>query len=289
MMHSFQFYRLSGWLFVVLISLSVGIYVAWIEQHPNSQLRRWWSHYLGLLTQQFKGLRRSGLVNRVAYLQLGIAVGALFCALLFYDAFWLLLVPLVMMVPWLVLRSLQKQRIDAIESQLERWVLTLSNNLRAAPSIGDALANTVAFTALPLRDELEQVVQELRVGANVDEALENFRQRVPSAALASVVTALSIGRQTGGDLSAVLEQSAATLREMFRLEGVVQTKTADGRNQAYLLAVMPFLLLGIIHAFDSTWFAPLLNQTMGYVVIFVAVAAWLIALFWAKKIMTVDL
>ena len=39
----------------------------------------------------------------------------------------------------------------------------------------------------------------------------------------------------------------AALREIARLEGVVRTKTAEGKAQAMVVAVMPFPLIGLLN------------------------------------------
>jgi len=114
-------------------------------------------------------------------------------------------------------------------------------------------------------------------------------RRLQSSLATAATTAILIGRQTGGDLSAILERTAGNLREMRRLEGVVRAKTAEGRNQAYVLAAMPFVLLGIIHSFDPTWFEPLAESTLGVLVVIVALATWLFGIIWARKIMSVDI
>jgi tight adherence protein B len=97
-----------------------------------------------------------------------------------------------------------------------------------------------------------------------------------------------VGRQTGGDLPAILEQSALTLREMSRLEGVVRTKTAEGKAQAYVLGGIPFVLVGAIHLVDENWLPPLFETGLGLAILSVALTLWVAAIFLARRILTVD-
>ena len=112
-----------------------------------------------------------------------------------------------------------------------------------------------------------------------------IKSRIISSSLATVL----VGRQTGGDLPSILEQSASTLREMARLEGVVRTKTAEGKMQATVLAVIPFVLLFALHQVDNNWLRPLFQTTIGYVVLMAATILWASAILVARRILTVDI
>ena len=79
------------------------------------------------------------------------------------------------------------------------------------------------------------------------------------------------------------------LREMARLEGVVRTKTAEGKTQAYVLGVIPFVLIGAIHMVDEHWLDPLGSSTLGFAIISVAAVLWITAILLARKILAVDI
>lgn len=269
--------------------LAVSVPVYWISSDARSEPRLWWTQYVDRLNLLFKSMHKQRDAERVGQLQLGASIGIALYAL-YTEAFYLgLLVLAIIFVPWVVLWQLHHRRIEAIDDQFEGWLLSLANGLKAAPSIGDAIEASVNMIQPPLREELEVCVKEMRLGTPVDQAITNLTRRLQSSLATAATTAILIGRQTGGDLSAILERTAGTLREMRRLEGVVRAKTAEGRNQAYVLAAMPFVLLGIIHSFDPTWFEPLAESTLGILVVAVALVTWLFGIIWARKIMSVDI
>ena len=110
-----------------------------------------------------------------------------------------------------------------------------------------------------------------------------------SRAFSGALTTVLIGRQTGGDLSRILETSAATLREMARLEGVVRTKTAEGKAQAWVLGVIPPLLVALLNWMDPLWLQPLSSGIIGYIIVAIAVVFWVAAIFAARRILAVDI
>jgi tight adherence protein B len=90
-------------------------------------------------------------------------------------------------------------------------------------------------------------------------------------------------------VSTVLERAAGTLREMARLEGVLRTKTAEGKAQTFVLALTPFPLVGLLHSLNPGFLAPLLVSTRGHLLLALALLCWISSLLLARRILRVDL
>ncbi len=58
-----------------------------------------------------------------------------------------------------------------------------------------------------------------------------------------MVSAIDINRDTGGNLSEILDRVSATIRERGRIARQVRTLTAEGRLSARILIALPFLML----------------------------------------------
>lgn len=200
----------------------------------------------------------------------------------------LLLTPILWVGPKLRLDMLATRRVARIDDQVETWLNALANALKASPSLGEAIGSTVSLVPPPLSQELELLVKEHELGTPLDEALDNLARRVDTRALSGTVTALKIARRSGGNLVEMLETAAASLREFARLEGVVRTKTAEGKAQAVVIGLVPFPLVLGIRAIDPVFFDPLLNSVLGQAIIAGAVLLWLAAILLARRILAVD-
>lgn len=274
---------------IVLIAAGGAAALVLLALIPDSPARRQLERYQAALDREieFLLLRTSG--ERIAHVQIGIAAAVLVAAFLVQDVMFLVLVPLVLFTPLAVLRSRREKRIIALEQQIDGWLVILSNALKAAPSLGEALATSGNLSRAPISEEIDLVLKEVRLGSPIDRALLHMTARVNSRPLWGAVATLLVARQTGGDVSRILEESAEALREMARLEGVVRSKTADGRNQAYVLAGMPFVLLAAIHMIDPGWLEPLGESFLGFLVVGGASALWVLGFLSARKILAVDL
>ncbi len=223
------------------------------------------------------------IVGQVAAFALFVAAGALVEPLLYLGA---LLAPF---APAFYLKQSRLQHVEKLEAQVDSLILGLANALKTVPSPAAALGSLVPILPQPTRQEMERVLKEMRVGSTLEQAILNLSSRLRSPNMDSALSALLIGLQVGGNLPVVLESTAATIREINRLEGVVKTKTSEGRAQLWVLAVFPFAICFAFSQVQEGYFDPLQHTFMGYLVTAVAVMFWVASLVAASRILKVDI
>ena len=201
----------------------------------------------------------------------------------------LMLIPACLFGPKMVLEHKRRRRVVAIEQKLDGFVVALANALRAAPSAGRALAMIQPVTAPPLDQEIELVLREMRVGSTLEQALGNLSARVRSFQLDAAMSGLLIGRQTGGNVPEILDSAAHTLREIARLQGVLRSKTAEGRAQANVLAVFPVIMIFAFDLASPGYFRPLTESFAGIMVMLIAIVMWVVSVVMTRRIMAVEL
>jgi tight adherence protein B len=281
---------LMGWMSVFLLVIGVALTLYITLTNPESAIAKLYHSYVKYLDGELKLLfiqdpTGSAIVNG----QLGIVLVIVILHFVTQEPVSYVLVPLVGILPMLWLIDAKTKRQDKIEQQLDTFLTALSNGLKASPSLGDAMSNTAILMRSPIKEELELTMKENQLGMPLDQAILNMGGRVGSRAFAGALTTVLIGRQTGGDLPRILETSASTLREMARLEGVVRSKTAEGKAQAWVLGIMPPILIGILNWIDPQWLTPLNTTFIGSIVWVIAVAFWIAAVLLARKILAVDI
>lgn len=185
-------------------------------------------------------------------------------------------------------RALVRKRTE-IEQRLPSVARTLANSLRATPNIVAALEQTQRLCPPGLDRELELVLQEMHVGSTLEPALLRMGARVKSGDLDAILTAILITRQVGGHLPEVLETLAASLREMARLAGVLRTKTAEGRIQFLVVALVPPVLVLFFGKLRPGHFDPLFESQTGYIICVVAALLWAGSVLLARKVLAVQL
>lgn len=245
--------------------------------------------YCDNLERRFKFLRIRYSAARLAWVQLASSLVAVVMALLSASAVPLLLIPIVALGPRFQIERQVSKRVAAIGDQTEAWLNAIANALKAGPSLGEAIACSASLLTAPMSQEIDYLVKEYELGTPLDRALEQFAERVGSSTLSGAIVALQVARNSGGNLCETLENAAAALRELARLEGVVRTKTAEGKAQAFVIGAIPVPMVVGVHLMDPHFFDPLKAVFTGHLVIGAACVLWISAILLAKKILAVDI
>jgi tight adherence protein B len=191
--------------------------------------------------------------------------------------------------PSLVLARRRRGRTARLEQQLDGFLIALAHSLRATPVLGDALRSSAEVVAPPLSEELRVLLREHDLGTPLDRALENMAERTESPVVSAALGTLRIARSSGGDFVHTLERSAATLREMARLEGVVRTKTAEGRAQTVVVSALPLPTLLTIDHLSPELLAPLWTTSTGHILVAIAFLMWVVSILAARRVVHVDI
>jgi tight adherence protein B len=274
------------WLSTALIAGGAGVVVWLVLVDPRGRARGAFAEYVRAIDRdvRFLMLKRGAVAIARMQLAAAAALGAL-AAVLHPRFAYLALAALV--VPPLLLRHAVKKRREKLEQQLDGWMLMLANMLKATSSLVDAVRGSVKLTGKPIAQEIDLVVKEVELGSSLDVALRSMVVRIDSALVSAAVTAILVGRRTGGDLPRVLERSAGALREIHRLEGVVRSKTAQGRMQLVVMALFPPAIYYGLEALDPHFYDPLVGL-WGVVIYGAASLLWIGGVLLARKILDVD-
>ena len=152
-------------------------------------------------------------------------------------------------IPPIFLNVTARRRLRAFEDQLSQTLNLWVNALRSGYSVLQSMEAIATELPPPVSSEFERVVQEVRLGLSVPQALSNMLRRMPSDDLDLIVTAVNIQREVGGNLAEVLDTISFTIRERVRIKGEIRTLTAQGRLSGWIVSLLPiflaFVLLGI--------------------------------------------
>jgi tight adherence protein B len=144
-----------------------------------------------------------------------------------------------------------------VRARRERWRADLARGAPAAArALADALAGghsvrgalgVAAEGGVPgaAGRELSSAARALTLGAGTDEVLERVRARARDPAWETIVAAILLQREAGGDLAALLRSIAARLEDAARVEAEARSATAQARFTAWLVALLPLGAAGL--------------------------------------------
>jgi tight adherence protein B len=151
------------------------------------------------------------------------------------------------LIPRIVLKRKQGQRLQTFVDQLPDMLNLMVNGLRAGYSTMQAMEAVSKELPPPICDEFRRVVQEMQLGIPMEIALDNLLRRIPSDDLDLIITAMNIQREVGGNLAEILDVISFTIRERIRIKREIKVLTAQVLYSGRVLALMPVVLTLILY------------------------------------------
>ena len=192
-------------------------------------------------------------------------------------------------VPKLYLRWARQKRTELLVQQLIDGLTLISNSLRAGQSMPQAFSLITEEMSAPISQEFGILLKEYGLGTPLERCLLNMANRIKSTELEMFVNSVVICSRAGGNVIETFENIAAMIRERIRLEGKIQSMTAEGRSQGLVLTLMPVLLGLAFYWVDPTMIRLLFVTAPGKIVLFGIIALDLLAWFITRKIMDIDI
>ena len=140
---------------------------------------------------------------------------------------------------------LEKRRLSFVE-QLPETVGLIASSMRAGMSLVQGLDSVSNEAPEPMREELDRVLSQQRLGRDLTAAMWEMADRVTSVDFDWVVASVEIHRRVGGDLAEVLDRVAETIRSREQVRRKVNALTSEGRLSGAVILCMPPALLALM-------------------------------------------
>jgi tight adherence protein B len=193
-----------------------------------------------------------------------------------------------MTIPFLLLLRRRRARMAKFEEQFPEALDLLSRAIRAGHAFTTAVGMVAQECPNPIGPEFRKTYDEQNFGLPLKDALGNLMTRVPLLDVRFFVTAVLIQRETGGNLSEILDNLAHVVRERFKVLRQVRVYTAHGRFTGYVLVALPAALAIVLSFINPEHIAVLFRERMGHVMLTIAVVLQVIGYIWIKKVIKIE-
>ena len=164
---------------------------------------------------------------------------------------------------WLLLNFQKKRRLNKFNEALPDAIELICRALRAGHSMSSAIEVVAEQSVDPLASEFAVVFHQQKFGIPFRDALLQLADRVPSKDLHFLITAILVQKETGGDLTEILDRTTRVIRDRVRIEGEIRTYTAQGRLTGWILGGLPVALLVILNIMTPGYSKVLFNDPIG--------------------------
>jgi tight adherence protein B len=193
-----------------------------------------------------------------------------------------------LVLPFLWLRRKATKRLKRFEEQFPEALDLLSRAIRAGHAFQTAMGMVADELPEPVGPEFKKTFDQQNFGLPLKDALNELAERIGLLDVRFFVTAVLIQRDTGGNLSEILDNLAHVVRERFKILRQVRVHTAHGRFTGYVLLGLPAFLACALMVINPEHMGLLFTERMGQLMVLGAIVMQTIGYIWIRQVIKIE-
>lgn len=243
----------------------------------------------GRLTHWVKACGTSVTAGELLMLTFGLALLGLLLPALFGQPF--VLGPAVGLalaaLPWWRMSYLRAKRITRFEHQFPEALDLMCRAMRAGHSFQTTIKLIGEELPDPMGRDFRMLFDEINYGVPMELALTHLADRVPLPDVSYFVVVILVQRESGGNLTEMLEKISSIVRARLKLFGDVRTLSAEGRMSAVILIALPFAVAAAVNLLNPGFLSVLWTDPAGLRLVGIALFMMLIGILWMRKVIAI--
>ncbi|HEY7291357.1 MAG TPA: type II secretion system F family protein [Vicinamibacterales bacterium] len=180
------------------------------------------------------------------------------------------------------------KRLKKFEEMFPEALDLLSRAIRAGHAFQTAMGMVADELPEPVGPEFKKTFDQQNFGLPLKDALNELADRIGLLDVRFFVTAVLIQRDTGGNLSEILDNLAHVVRERFKILRQVRVHTAHGRFTGYVLLALPAFLACALLYINPDHMSLLFKEKMGQMMVIAAIVMQAIGFVWIRQVIKIE-
>lgn len=182
----------------------------------------------------------------------------------------------------------KKKQSKLISNELLRAIIIMNNAFKAGKSTLQALKIAADELPEPINDEFKKMYFDMKFGLSVDTVFDRFAKRVELEEATYVSSSLKILNRTGGNIIGVFSSIERTLFDKKKLNDELKNISSSPNMIVKVLLMVPIIFMLLIYILDPTYFSPLFDSVLGYMIISIIVLMFIIYALLLRRILKIE-
>jgi len=191
-------------------------------------------------------------------------------------------------LPFIKIFRDRTKQLEKFDEQLPDAIDIMRRAMQAGHPFSETLNLVAEDMEDPVSREFAITFADINYGNDVRRAMLGLLQRIPTVTVMALVTAILLQKETGGNLTENLENIGKVIRARYRFQRKVRTLSAEGRASAWVLALVPLGLFGVVSVTTPSYLPILLEEPVGQKMIGWAAVLALLGILWMRRIIRID-
>jgi tight adherence protein B len=149
---------------------------------------------------------------------------------------------------------------------------TMVRSIRSGLPIAEAVNVVAAEMPDPVGEEFRSIRDGVRMGRSLEEAMWDVAKRIDIAEYRYLIIAMSIQKETGGNLGETLHNVGEVLRKRRQMKLKIKAMSSEAKASAMILGALPFLVSGVLSVVSSGYISILFSDPRGNILLGIAFA-----------------
>lgn len=162
--------------------------------------------------------------------------------------------------------------------------------IRAALSAGLGLSMSFERVAkdspYPVNIEFSKMMDEMALGKNFFDSLNLLKKRVPLISVKTFVIAISVQKESGGNLVELIRNLEETIYAAGSLKKEMRVLSTQARVSGWIIAALPLMLVVAIKTINPGYFGILTETETGRKLVFITLVLQVLGFLTIKKVVT---
>jgi len=191
-------------------------------------------------------------------------------------------------LPVMFVKQAAARRLAVFEEQFPEAIDLIARALRAGHALPTALQMVSDEIPQPVGGEFRLLFDQQNFGMSLPDALRAFGQRIPLVDARFFVTAVLTQRETGGNLSEVLDKLSSVIRDRFKVKRQVRAVSAHGRITGWVLGALPPVVAGVLFIISPDHMRLLIDDPLGVQMVLMGLILQVIGIIAIRRILRVE-
>lgn len=192
--------------------------------------------------------------------------------------------------PWAFPLVARERRSRRLSEQLPDAVDMMARSLRAGHALTSAFQLVANEMPEPIAVEFARAYEQQRLGTSLERAVRDMAARAPrNGDLKIFAVSTVIQKETGGNLSEILDGIANTVRERYRFYGKLSALTAEARASAWVVSLTPLAIAAFLSISQPAYMKVLVVDPMGQTILTAGIVVWCAGAVWFQRLTKFEL
>ena len=187
------------------------------------------------------------------------------------------------------LNGARNRKSAAFADELPEVLTMIASSLKSGLSFTQTISSVARESDGEVAIQFRRVLAEVQIGKNLIEALQDVADRMKSQDFQWTISALTIQREIGGNLSEILSTTAEGIRGRSEIRNEIKALSAEGRMSAYVLIAIPMFMLAYLRVSSPEAFGLMFSTGVGLTMIGIVAVLMVIGWAWVQKVVNIKL